>query len=470
MKKTWIQYSTMGLLGYLLSAPAHALDLWQTYEMALQNDATYQAASAQKAATDEQKKQARSVLFPTIVASGSLKQVRVNNNGIDRTDTSYPATAALTLTQPIIQFDSFTAIKQINNNVSIGSLTLEAARQDLITRVVQTYFNALLTQKTAQVAAAKESTAQQQVKLAQRNFEVGNTTVIDTQEAKAAYHRAQAESIVAQSNAGNAWANLEDMVGAPITDTLASLNAPLKLKMPAPETQDKWVKRAIEENYNVQIARLAYKTAGLEVTKRAQTRLPTLNLTASETWRSTQFNHRNDVKTSTSSVGLEFSMPIFDGGLISAQVREAEALKTKSMQTVRSTQTQVAQATRSAYGQAVSGLRSIQALEEARKASSAAVRSNKIGYDLGMRINIDVLNAQQTDAQTQIDLAQAQYNTVIGNVNLKAAISQLNDDDVRYINQLPQASPETKANANNTGQAPDTQFEPKTTGDTVSVP
>lgn len=470
MKKTWIQYSTMGLLGYLLSAPAHALDLWQTYEMALQNDATYQAASAQKAATDEQKKQARSVLFPTIVASGSLKQVRVNNNGIDRTDTSYPATAALTLTQPIIQFDSFTAIKQINNNVSIGSLTLEAARQDLITRVVQTYFNALLTQKTAQVAAAKESTAQQQVKLAQRNFEVGNTTVIDTQEAKAAYHRAQAESIVAQSNAGNAWANLEDMVGAPITDTLASLNAPLKLKMPAPETQDKWVKRAIEENYNVQIARLAYKTAGLEVTKRAQTRLPTLNLTASETWRSTQFNHRNDVKTSTSSVGLEFSMPIFDGGLISAQVREAEALKTKSMQTVRSTQTQVAQATRSAYGQAVSGLRSIQALEEARKASSAAVRSNKIGYDLGMRINIDVLNAQQTDAQTQIDLAQAQYNTVIGNVNLKAAISQLNDDDVRYINQLLQASPETKANANNTGQAPDTQFEPKTTADTVSVP
>lgn len=460
----------MGLLGYLLSAPAHALDLWQTYEMALQNDATYQAASAQKAATDEQKKQARSVLFPTIVASGSLKQVRVNNNGIDRTDTSYPATAALTLTQPIIQFDSFTAIKQINNNVSIGSLTLEAARQDLITRVVQTYFNALLTQKTAQVAAAKESTAQQQVKLAQRNFEVGNTTVIDTQEAKAAYHRAQAESIVAQSNAGNAWANLEDMVGAPITDTLASLNAPLKLKMPAPETQDKWVKRAIEENYNVQIARLAYKTAGLEVTKRAQTRLPTLNLTASETWRSTQFNHRNDVKTSTSSVGLEFSMPIFDGGLISAQVREAEALKTKSMQTVRSTQTQVAQATRSAYGQAVSGLRSIQALEEARKASSAAVRSNKIGYDLGMRINIDVLNAQQTDAQTQIDLAQAQYNTVIGNVNLKAAISQLNDDDVRYINQLLQASPETKANANNTGQAPDTQFEPKTTADTVSVP
>jgi outer membrane protein len=467
MKKTLIQYSMVGLFGLLLNTPAHALDLWQTYEMALQNDATYQAASAQKIATDEQKKQARAVLFPTIVAGASWKQMREEFDATGRVVNTHPASASLSLKQPILQFDSFTAIKQVNNNVSIGALTFEAARQDLISRVVQTYFNALLTQKTAQVATAKEATAQQQVKLAQRNFDVGNTTVIDTQEANAAYHRAQAESIVAQSNAGNAWANLEDMVGAPITEPLASLNAPLKLKMPTPDTQDKWVKRAIEENYNVQIARLALKTASLEVTKRAQTRLPTLNLLASQTWKSTQYNHSNDVKSSVSSIGLEVSMPIFDGGLISAQVREAEALKTKSMQTVRSTQTQVAQATRSAFGQAVSGLRSIEALEEARKASSAAVRSNKIGYDLGMRINIDVLNAQQTDAQTQIDLAQAQYNTVIGNINLKAAIGQLQDDDVRYINQLLKVSPATKNDTSNPDRTQAAQSEPKSTDSTV---
>lgn len=464
MKKNRLIISGMGFVSILLASPVHALDLWQAYELAKANDATYQAASAQKIATDEQKEQARAVLLPTIVATGVLRSTRETFHNQDRVTETYPASATLTLTQPLVQLDSLTAFKQVNSNINIGELTLEAARQDLISRVVQAYFNALLTQKTSQVAMDKQITAEQQRKMAQSNFDVGNTTIIDVQEATAAYHRAEAEAITAKSNADNAWAALEDMIGQPINEPLAVLVAPLKLKMPVPDNQAKWVERAQAENYNVRIAKLSLDIAKLEVTKRAQARLPKLDFVASQTWKTTQLNHNNDVKSRISSVGLELSMPIFDGGLIGAQVREAEALATKSFQTVRSTQTQVAQSTRSSYNQAVSGLKTIAALEEAQKASAASVRSNRIGYDLGMRINIDVLNAQQTDAQTKIDLAQAQYNTVIGNVNLKAAIGQLHDDDVRYINQLLTTSQQSnKALVSETVERLDNPSSTKTT-------
>jgi outer membrane protein len=465
MKKTSLVISVFGLACVLLVRPVHALDLWQAYELAQANDATYKAASAQKIATDEQKKQARAALLPTVVAAGALRSTRETFHNQDRVSETYPASATVTFTQPLIQLDSLTAFKQVNSNVNIGELTLEAARQDLISRVVQAYFNGLLTQKTSQVAMDKQITAEQQRKMAQRNFDVGNTTIIDVQEAAAAYHRAEAEAITAKSNADNALATLEDMIGQPINEPLAALTAPLKLKMPVPDSQAKWVERAQAENYNVRIAKLSLDIAKLEVTKRAKARLPKLDFVASQTWKVND----KDVKSRVTSVGLELSMPIFDGGLIGAQVREAEAFATKSFQTVRSTQTQVAQSTRSSYNQAVSGLKTIAALEEAQKASAASVRSNRIGYDLGMRINIDVLNAQQTDAQTKIDLAQAQYNTVIGNVNLKAAIGQLRDDDVRYINQLLESSPKTLKEQAIEPTALQQLEDPKSTSRTVVV-
>ena len=206
--------------------------------------------------------------------------------------------------------------------------------------------------------------------------------------------------------------------------------------MPVPDTQDKWVERARAENYSVRIAKLSDEIAQLEIRRRGQQYLPKVNLIASQQWKHTNINHDNDVSNRTSSVGLELSMPLFDGGLISAQVDEARALQQQSLQAVRGADTTVAQATRVAYSQAVGGLSTIEALESARKASAASVKANSIGYNLGMRINIDVLNAQNTDAQTQYNLAQAQYNTIIGNVNLKAAIAQLGVQDVRYINDL----------------------------------
>ncbi|TDR31436.1 TolC family outer membrane protein [Hydromonas duriensis] len=456
MKRNTLCLSLLLGLG-ICSTPVHALDLVEAFNAALLNDPTYQVTVAQKAATDAQRKQARAALMPTIGLTGSFLHTNTRNtstflgtSGTSDVRKTYPANLTISFTQPLLEIDKITAFKQIDLNTDSGALQLAQARQDLINRVIQAYFNALLAEKNATIAAEQERNTALQLKIVKRSFDVGNTTIIDTNEAEAAYYRAKAAAINAASTAENARSALADMMGRDIDpkEKLATLSTPLHLKMPVPDTQDKWVARARDESYAIQIAKLAYKVAELDVTRKAQQHLPVVNFVANQVWKSTSLNRASDVSTSAQSFGFEVSMPIFDGGLIGAQVLESEALKTKSYQNLRAVENQVAQTTRTAYNQAVSGLATIAALQAAQKSASASVKSNEIGRSLGMRINIDVLNAEQTHAQTQYDLAQAVYNTVLGNVNLKAAISKLGDEDVVFINSLLDTKPQPVATQN----------------------
>ncbi|MGL4767405.1 MAG: TolC family outer membrane protein [Formosimonas sp.] len=415
---------------------AQAFDLWQTYLDAQRNDAVYLAATAQNDIAAAQKKQARAAILPTVALTGSVYSKRDTFLSTRRTVKTQPATLGVSLNQPLIDIGSLTAFKQVGLNTNSAALKVQQAEQDLIVRTVQAYFTALLAQTNAQVAEGQRSVAARQVEMARRNFEVGNTTVIDQKEAEAAYYNARAAEITAQSNKNNAWAALEDLVGHPINEPLATLPESLRLKMPVPDSQEQWVARAQRESYAVRIAQLADEMAQIEIRRRSQQRLPKLDLVASQQWKRTNWNHDNDVSSRNTSVGLELSMPLFDGGMIGAQVDEARALQKQSAQGLRNAQNTVAQGTRVAYSQAVAGLSSMEALESARSAANASVKANERGYNLGMRINVDVLNAHNAAAQTQYNLAQAQYNTVLGNVNLKAAIAQLGEEDVHYINAL----------------------------------
>lgn len=419
---------------------ARGYDLWQAYQEALQNDPTYLSATAQTEIARAQKKQARSVMMPTITLDGEARNtsnsVLSSSANICGDTRCYPANWKISLNQSLFALDKITAYRQINIGEQIGDLQLAQARQDLIARVVQAYFGAWLNNNAAKIAKAQMDAAEQQFNAARKNFEVGNTTVIDQQEAETAWQNALANSINAQSNADNAKTVLETMVGHSINEPLAVLKDPTRLKMPMPQSLNDWLTRAQSDNYAIKMARLGYRVKELDVARHHQQHLPTVSLTAYRQWNSINFRQSDDARYTVNSIGLTLSMPLFDGGLISNQVAEAEAVKTQSFQTLRNTQMSVEQATRSAYNQAVSGLAGIAALEKASSNAGKAVASNQLGYKLGMRINIDVLNAQNTYAQTQNNLAQAQYNTIVGNVNLKSVISRLGDEDVRYINDL----------------------------------
>lgn len=425
----------------ILSSVAHAgtFDLQQAWNAAQTNDATYLASIAQNEVYDAQKSQARSVILPTIRVTGGIYKTRtqflVNPKSSTNTRKT-PGNIAVSLNQPILALDKLTGFKQVSQNAQIGQLELAQARQDLISRVIQTYFSAWLAQRNLDIAQSVAKAAEKQYAVALKNFEVGNTTVIDSQEAETILHNAKAAVISAQGAADNAQSQLEFLVGRPITEPLAAIKDNLKLKMPVPDTVQSWIERAKTSNHTIKMAQLRYQMADLETTRIWQQRLPQISIVASKRWSSTDFKTSAEERTGVSTIGLELSVPIFDGGLITAQEREAQAKKTMSFQSLRATQNSIAQGTRAAYNQAVGGLASINALSAAQNAASKSFASNKLGYDLGMRINIDVTNAQNTYAQAQYNLAQAQYNTIMGNVNLKSAIGELNEDDITYINAL----------------------------------
>ncbi len=428
----------------LWAQSAHAYDLMQAYQDAQQNDPTYLSSMADKEVADAQQDQAQAALLPTIKLTGGIYKARTQFLSSAKTDTKKtPGNLSLSLSQPIISFSTLTGYKQVEANTQIGTLKLEQAKQALITRVVQTYFNAWLTQRNVQIAQSVTTAAERQYTIALKNFEIGNTTVIDTQEAKTAMHNAQANLVNVRSMADNARSDLEFLIGHPITEPLSGVQDTLKLKLPVPDTVDEWVNKAKTNNQNVKIAQLGYQSADLQTTRMWQQRLPTISVVANKKWGSLDYKGPFEERSEALTYGLELSMPIFDGGMITGQEREAQANKTKAFQTLRATQNTVAQGTRSAYNQAVSGLASVSAFEAAQNAAKKSAESNLLGYQLGMRINVDVLNAQNTYAQAQYNLAQAQYNTIMGNVNLKAAIGELNDTDVAFINQLlskPQTS------------------------------
>lgn len=423
-------------LGLLCSKSILAYDLAQAYQDARTNDPTYLSELMQKNIAKAQKTQARSLILPTVSVGASAYRSSNDLFFAKNITKKHPGSLSVYLNQPLMDLSSLTAFKQVNINSSAAELKVEQAEQDLITRVIQTYFAALLAQGNSSIAKAQETAAERQLKVAQRNFDVGNSTVIDKLEAQAAYHNAHAELISATSAQNNAFSALEDMVGHAIAEPLAPVVTPLHLKMPIPDSQEKWVERARVENLAVRLARLSDESAQLEVRRRSQRYLPVVNLVASQSWTHDNVNRNDNQYRKNSRVGLELSMPIFNGGLIGAQINEARGLQVQSTQAIRATEMSVVQATRAAYNQAVGGLATIAALEAARQASSASVKANSIGYNLGMRINIDVLNAQSTEARTQYNLAQAQYNALIGNVNLKSAIASLSEDDIYYINDL----------------------------------
>lgn len=428
----------VALGGALLAPSAHAYDLWQAYQDAQKNDPTYLASAAQNDVLNAQKAQVRAAVLPTIMLSGGVYNTRKQFWGQTKSvnNRTHPASLTIGLNQPIFALDKLTALKQVDVQSNIVALKIAQSKQELITRVVQAYFSAWLSEHNARVADRVAKAAERQLQMAKKNFEVGNTTVIDTQEAETVWHNAQATLINAHTTWDNAKSALELLVGHPINESLSGIRAPLKLKMPVPGSANSWVERAKQGNYNVQIAQLNYRFNTLDTTRIGQKRLPQVNVVAKRTWGNTNLQRDNDEQSAVTTVGLELSMPIFDGGLISGQVREAQAQENISFQTLRATEQSVAQSTRSAYNQAVSGLATINALDSARGAAQKSAESNALGYQLGMRINIDVLNAQNAYAQAQYNLAQAQYNTILGNVNLKAAIGELGDDDVQYINAL----------------------------------
>lgn len=419
----------------VFSGGAAAADLMQVYREALANDARFAAARAEREAGQEKVVQARAGLLPAIGASASTAwndgEARTATASLDRRYNSNGY--AVQLTQPLFRWQNWVQYKQGELQTALSESQYGLSRQDLILRVADAYFNVLNAQDALDAVTQLRSAAAEQLELARKSFEVGTVTITDVHEAQSRFDLASAQEIAARNDLDVRRQTLAQVIGRE-PDPLAGLRPGVQLQRPQPDSIADWVSAAEQGSYGVQAQQLAREIAAREVERARAGHLPTLDLVASH-----GLNNRPAISTERSentSIGLQLNVPLYQGGSISSREREAAALRIKADADLEDARRSAALAARQSYLGVTNGMAQVRALEAARISSTSALEANRLGYEVGVRINIDVLNAQTQLADTLQRLARARYDTLLAQLRLKAAAGTLGDDDVQAVNTL----------------------------------
>jgi outer membrane protein len=426
-------------LAAALVAPAKAQDLLTLWDLARAYDGTWQSAKAQYDANLFRAEQARAGILPSASLSSNVTRFNSElvNPFVQRTFTTQ--TLGVNASQPLYRPGNLAAFEQGKRQVEIAEAQLTAAGQDLIVRLVQSYFDVLAAQDTLEVVRALKTATAEQLASAKRNFEVGTTTITDTREAQARYDLTTAQEIAADNDVRVKRLALDSLVGRNGV-VPAPLTLPIKVTPPIPEDVNAWVQQGDEMSPSIQQAKTAVEVAQLETEKAKAGHKPTLDLVAGyNIARNPEGNLQQGptpTRFNTASVGVLFNMPLYAGGAIQNRIRETLSLEEKAQADMEATRRNVAQAVRTAYYGVVSGLGQVNALEAAEASSQSALDANKLGYQVGVRINIDVLNSQSQLFQTKRDLALARYSVLIGHLKLRQANGTLMPVDLEKLNLL----------------------------------
>jgi outer membrane protein len=415
---------------------AQAQSLVELYEAARGFDATYLSALSQFDASQAKAAQARAGLLPQAGLAAAANWARRDSSAAALEGTSNSQSVALSASHPLYRPANQLVNDQAQLSIDIAKAQLDTAEQDLIVRTTQAYFDVLAAEDTLTFVKAQKTAVSEQLAAAKRNFEVGTTTVTDSREAQARFDLVLAQEIAAENDLRVKKLALDQLVGkagvAP-----KPLAAPVALPALTPADPQAWVAQAETRHPAVLQATKGLEMAQLETRKAETGHQPTLDLVGQyQIARAPTTGFPNNVRTNTASVGLQFNMPLYTGGAVQNRIKETLALEDKARTDLQAAQRGVSQATRAAYFGVLSGQGQVKALEAAEASSQSALDANKLGYQVGVRINIDVLNAQSQLFQTKRDLAVARYNVLLGGLRLKQASGQLAAQDLLAVNGL----------------------------------
>lgn len=417
------------------------------YHWARQNDARFQGARATLAAAKEQIPEARAGLLPQLAASGSdtaTHAATVFTDPIFGPSAVNRGVGAWTwmvqLTQPVLRIARIFAYQESQWRVRQAVARYAEARQDLILRVTRAYFNVLTANARMAVATAEMTAMAEQATRARRGYAAGLDAVTDVDEAKARLALARARRVAARDAWENARAALAQIAGRPVPDRLAALGPEAVAPRPVPDAAGPWIRQAEARNPAVRAAAAALAAARAEVRRRRGAYAPTVDLVASyganDSSGSLTTPDNYATRMHSWAAGVELNVPLFAGGGAVARVAQAIANQNRAEAALWGARRQAATEARDAYSGIENGRAQITALTSAVAASRRAVKGDRIGYRLGIRINLDVLNAEAERYQAERALVKARYETLYQGFKLKAAAGVLSAADVRTINAL----------------------------------
>lgn len=444
LTKTWRIPAAL-VLALVTSTSAYGQDLADIWHLALQRDPSYAATQFARDADREIVPQARAQLLPYISASaGAQVDNSRRRRHLSDSHTTQRALWALTLSQPLVDVAAWGALERAQYIARSADVARTQAHQDLLLRVTQSYFDVLTAQDTLRTLRAQKLAVESQLRAAQQGFELGSTTITDAHEAQSRLDLLRA----AEYDAVNAVQVTRDTLASIIAQPpgpLAELPADTVLPAPQPNRLDDWVTQSASTNLAVARAQLETQIIGKQLDIAKSEHYPRLSLEAQTGSASDRGMNgpRPDPgpRSLDSSVGIVLSIPLFTGGELSSVVREQSSRLQQVRYELEAAKRRARQSAQQHFSGVSSGLARIGALEAAEKSSRASLDANKLAYEVGVRINIDVLNAQQQLYETQRQLSEARYDTLMHSLYLKAASGTLNEDDLIAVNSLLSKTP-----------------------------
>ena len=427
----------LAALAAVISPAAHAQNLVDLYTAARSYDATFQSAKSNADATAFRAEQAKAGILPS--ASLSANANRTNTDVVSKMEQAYGSqTVTLGASQPLYRPGNWATYEQGKKQVELAQMQLNAAEQDLIVRVTQAYFDVLAATDTLTYLSSLKSATSEQLASAKRNFEVGTSTITDSREAQARFDLVTAQELAADNDLRVKSLALDTLVGRSNVSP-KPLALPVNLPTLPMADMEQWVVQAQDNHPAIQQAKVALEVARLEIEKARAGHKPTVDLVGSYSVVNNNGSFgagSADSRTNNAAIGVNFNLPLFAGFSIQNRVRETVSLEEKAKSDLDIAQRSVAQGTRSAFLGVLSGAAQVKAFEAAEASTQSALDANKLGYQVGVRINIDVLNSQSQLFDTKAKLAKARYDVLVGGLRLRQASGTLKADDLQSINSL----------------------------------
>ena len=437
-------------LAALLSMVGHvsvqAADLMRIYHEALTQDAQYRSARAAHQAAQEKLVQGRSGLLPNVTLSGFRAEQQVNADNIftgagtinPQAVTIHGRGVTISATQPLFRMENIIIYQQSKNEVGRADAQFIVAAQDLILRVAQAYFDALDAQIDVEVAEAQKKAILVQLAQAKRNFEVGTATIVDTNEAQARHDLIISQEIAARNALEIKKRTLQGIIDRFPEHLEGTRDVAADLAKLQYATMEEWVHAAEDKNFSLKIQKAVYEIAQQEVKRMWAQHYPTVDLVA-------QYSDQSGVGGAitgrgidlvSKSIGVQLNVPIFQGFSTQSRVREALALQEKALNDLENTKRNIILQVRQQYLNVTNGIAQINALKQALKSSQTQLDSTALGQQVGVRTEVDVLNAQQQTFAAKRDLAKAYHSYLMARLRLSAEAGELDEDRLLQINAM----------------------------------
>ena len=425
----------IGSLLAMLCGQAQADDLVSTYQLALDSDPQYQAAVEAHRAALEVIPQSRAALLPNIAITGDVSRNRFDQRNSSDTSYSTNQTYSVGLRQALYQRERFLQLEQADNRVVQADAQLIAAQQGLLLRVATRYFLVLGAQDNVAFVEADKEAIARTLDQAQQRFDVGLAAITDTLEAQARYDIAVSDAINAERLLDDTREALRELTGElPLAPEV--LKAEIPLITPEPVDQDAWVAAALEQNPLVLAARAATEVAKQEIQVQNSGHYPSLDMVADYSYRDTEFGGFTPLERNDSAIGIQLSLPLYEGGLVSSQTRQSRYQYNQAREEQEKQRRATERQTRDNYRGIISGISKVSALKNAVISNEKAVEAAETGFEVGTRAVVDVLDAQRELLRARRDHARSRYDYLLDTLRLKQAAGILHETDLVQVNNL----------------------------------